>query len=215
MLKNLRKVVTYVEMILLFTVLGAAVLYVAGEPLASYISAEANMIIVNGAPADLKMNHPELSTLAMEKSTVDQSEIQVPSPDMMYGTIDCEIIALSAPIYYGDSETVLLGGVGHYILSGLPGQGRPILMSAHDSTFFAPLEQIAAGDTVTITTEYGKFNYSVVSTGIADETDTTAYDLTQEKEQLILYTCYPFGQLVGSRNERFYVYCDLITDDTK
>jgi sortase A len=202
-------------MIFIFMVLGAAVLYAAGVPVADYAISKGNMIVEQGAPVDPDQDNTKLQTLVMnKKSTEDQSEVQVPEPDTQYGTIDCERIALSAPVYYGDSETVLQNGVGQFALSGLPGEGKPILMSAHDSTYFAPLEQVAVGDVITITTNNGEYHYSVGTTRIADEADTTAYDLTQDKEQLILYTCYPFGQLVGKRSERFFVYCDLVTDIT-
>lgn len=199
-------------MILIFTVLGAAVLFAAGAPVADYVLAKGRMVITQGAPVDPGRDNADLQSMVMNiKDTEGQSEIPVPEPDEQYGTMNCDRISLSAPVYYGDNETVLANGVGQYTLGGLPGEGRPILMSAHDSTYFAPLEQIEAGDIVTIKTNYGEYNYLVNSTLIADEADTSAYDLTQDKEQLILYTCYPFGQLVGKRNERFFVYCDLIT----
>lgn len=210
--RNIHRVLTYVQMTLLLMLAGAAVLYFAGKPLVSYLIAKGNMIIVNGAPAIPGKEASNVSTLVMnEISTSDQSEIQVPEPGTQYGTITCERIALSAPVFYGDSDTVLENGVGQYALSALPGEGKPILMSAHDVTFFAPLEQTETGDIITITTDYGVFNYSVASIKTAEETDTSAYDLTQDKEQLILYTCYPFGQLVGARTQRFFVYCDLIS----
>ncbi|MDF2568387.1 MAG: hypothetical protein K0R90_1843, partial [Oscillospiraceae bacterium] len=37
-----------------------------------------------------------------------------------------------------------------------------------------------------------------------------AYDLSQKKEQLILYTCYPFNTL-GLTSKRFFVYADKIS----
>ena len=42
--------------------------------------------------------------------------------------------------------------------------------------------------------------------------DDTAYDLLQDKEQLIMYTCYPFEMLVGiTKQERLFVYADKIS----
>lgn len=211
--RYLRKVFTYVKMVLLFMVLGAIVLYFAGTPLASLIIAKGNMLIVNGAPGHPGENTPQISKLVLNKnSTADQSEIQVPESETEYGTITCERIALSAPVYYGDSDDTLLKGIGQYPNGVLPGDGKPLLMSGHDATFFAPLEQIKIGDIITISTDYGIYTYSVTTKIITEATDNTAYDLTQDKEQLILYTCYPFGELVGNRNKRFFVYCDRITD---
>jgi sortase A len=92
----------------------------------------------------------------------------------------------------------------------MPGEGKPILIGGHDGTFFAPLKEIKNGDIINITTDYGQFEYKVISAKIADKTDTTAYDLTQEKEQLILYTCYPIGKVTGDRSDRYFVYCDRV-----
>jgi sortase A len=216
MSRHSARILNYIKMSLLFVILGAAVLSIGGRPLASYIISLGNMIVVKGAPEDLSTSGLKTSgPIVNINGNSDQSEIRTPEPDSQYATVTCERIALTAPIYYGDSEACLAKGVGQYSKSSLPGEGKPILLSGHDSTFFAPLEGIKAGDIIRITADYGEFNYIVVSEGIADKSDTTAYDLTQDKEQLILYTCYPFGKVTGSRNDRFFVYCDRILDTEK
>ena len=48
---------------------------------------------------------------------------------------------------------------------------------------------------------------------IAKATDTQAYDLLQNKEQLILFTCYPVEGL-GEKEDRFFVYADKISGPT-
>lgn len=158
------------------------------------------------------MYEEAISVSAVEKietqtGNLNMSEIQLPELEKQYGTISCQRISLSAPIYYGDSDGALENGVGHYPNGNLPGKGRTILISGHDATYFASLEKVKRGDLMTITTDYGQFEYIVTSLKILDHTDTKAYDLNQEKEELILYTCYPFGQLVGKRSLRFFVYC--------
>jgi sortase A len=209
--KRLKKTADYVKMSLLFIISGAIVLYLAGAPLISYTASIGNMIMVKGAPGYPEEYNPELLNLVDDSnSALDQSEIQVPTLETQYGTIVCDAIALTAPLYYGDSESSLLNGVGQYPHSGFPGEGKPILVSGHDGTFFAPLEKIEIGNVINITTSYGEYEYKVVATKIAGSADTTAYDLTQDKEQLILYTCYPFGQVIGDRSDRFFVYCDRI-----
>ena len=197
---------------MLLTVAGAVVLLVAGTPLMSYFAAKVNMIIIQDAPVNFTDNTSSLSSLIQWKgTTTEQSETAVMTLRTSLGTITCDRIALSAPLYNNDSETDLLNGAGRYQGSGLPGEGKPILVSGHDTTFFAPLEQIKIGDIVKLTTDEAEYSYEVIATKVAEVTDTSAYDLTQEKEQLILYTCYPFGQLVGVRNDRYFVYCNLIS----
>lgn len=193
-------------------VLGALVLYFAGAPLVTWCIAKGNLAITKGAPKDLSNGELNVSKLELTKSTTDESDIQIPELDTRYGTIICERIGLDAPLYYGDSEATLLLGAGQYPNGVLPGDGRPFLIGGHDATVFAPLEGIELGDLIIITTDFGTYQYSVSSKLIADPEDSSVYDLTQEKEQLILYTCYPFGRLIGESSSRFFVFCDPIPD---
>jgi sortase A len=206
---RIKKIFTYGKMSLLFMVLGAVIIYLGGKPLTEYAVAKASMIIVNGAPKHANSNGELLKPIVESGNASDQSEIRIPVLNTQYGTISCEKIALAAPLYYGDNSYSLQNGAGQYAKSGFPGQGKPILVGGHDGTFFEPLKDIKKGDVVKIETTYGIFEYEVTGIKVADKNDTTAYDLTQKKEQLIIYTCYPFGQLIGERNKRFFVYCNL------
>ena len=211
--RQLRQVLTYLKLVALFMLLGALVLYFAGTPLAKWSIAKGNLAISKGAPqypGDVARSVSKLDLTT--NSTQDESDIQVPELETQYGTISCERIELSVPLYYGDSEATLLLGAGQYPGGVMPGYGKPFLISGHDATFFAPLEDIKIGDVIRITTESGTFDYSVASKLIADAKDTTAYDLAKDQEQLILYTCYPFGQLLGDRSKRFFVYCNPVSD---
>ncbi len=185
------------------------VIIVGGKPIINMAKAHGLMVIKKGAPSYPNEYDMDVYQFLQSKGTDMVSEIQVPSYGTHYGNIYSERINLEAPIYMGDSESILLEGVGHYTASGMPGGGKPILIGGHDITFFAPLEWIEPGDMVTLKTNYGQFEYKVTKTLITDPLDTTAYDLSLEKEQLILYTCYPFGQVVGDR-DRFFVYCEKV-----
>ena len=44
----------------------------------------------------------------------------------------------------------------------------------------------------------------------AKATDETAYDLTREEENIILYTCYPFGQLTPTPY-RYFIYGEFVS----
>ncbi len=200
-------------MTLLFTVLGLVVAFAAGAPIMSMVLSKWNMIVTNGAPGNQGDYIPKTTKLKLvPKGTVNQSEVKVPQQGESYGNISCERIALAAPIYYGDTDEYFEKGAGQYIGSGLPGQGKPILIGGHDGSFFAPLEDILTDDIVVITTGYGSYQYKVTEVKTVDKVDSTVYDLTQQKEQLILYTCYPFGQVIGDRSGRYFVYCDRIPD---
>ncbi len=205
--------IRYIRMILLFLVLGGIVIYVAGKPIATFVMAQGNMVIATNAPVSQQGMDTDMSKLVLNTNSASKtSESQAPKLDTCYGTITCDRVKLSAPIYYGDSDQSLLVGVGQYPGGYVPGQGKPILIGGHDTTFFAPLEQIQIGDVVEVHMGTELHRYSVSSKIIAMADDKAAYDLAQNKEQLILYTCYPFGQMVGYGMNRFFVYCDPITN---
>lgn len=210
--RRLRRIIIYVEMIVLYMVFSVLLLFFAGKPLSSYLIAMGKMLIAVGAPEESGVLVAGVDRIVSDsESTMNMSEIQVPEPNTRYGTISCERIALSAPLYYGDSDEVLQDGAGQYTNNTLPGMGKPLLISGHDVTYFEPLEEVKIGDIIQIATDYGTFQYSVASKKILNKSDPLAFDLEQDEEQLILYTCYPFGQLVGEREKRFFVYCNPVS----
>ncbi len=128
-----------------------------------------------------------------------------------YGELSCQRLNLQAPLYYGDSDEILEKGAGTYAGGYLPGMGGTILIGAHDATFFGPLETIQEGDEISLGTSYGQFTYCVTGTKVSDLMDTSAYQITNGAEQLILYTCYPFGEEDTVRNRRFFVYAEKVS----
>jgi sortase A len=212
--RYIRRIIVYIKMTTLLTVMGAVVLFIAGIPVAAYVKSKGSQLIYQGAPESLLQTHYDLTKLVnKEDTTPGQSEDRDAVSSARIGAVECDRIALSAPLYDDDSDELLIKGIGHYPESGLPGGGKPILISGHDSTFFAPLEQIAIGDVIRVVMEDKDYYYSIVTTKVALATDTSAYDLSQNKEQLILYTCYPFGKLLRDQKERFFVYGEPITTD--
>lgn len=195
-------------------ILAAPVLYVAGKPVLSYVKSHGKMIIIKGAPGYLDeygqatiINADNNIDDASEALSNSLSDIKKPDLNTLYGAIYSDRIGLAVPLYYGDDYKTLEKGACQYPKSGLPGHGRPILISGHSSTFFAPLEQLELGDVVYIDTNYGSYSYKVDSIEITDSSDTTAYDLELDEEELIIYTCYPFGKLVGDEDGRIFYHC--------
>ncbi len=137
-----------------------------------------------------------------------------PDNGMKYGQIACEEMGLSTPLYYGDTEAIFEKGAGQYsgneVSSGIPGEGKAIIVGGHDLTFFAPLADAKRGQIIEITTSYGEFSYEITDTKIANYDDTSAYTGFDD-ETLVMYTCYPMGQVFGARNERLFVYAKKVT----
>lgn len=133
-----------------------------------------------------------------------------PQNDDYVGRLTIEGTAVDCEVYYGDSETQFSKGAGVSMGSCIPGAGGTIMIGAHTGTYFRDLESVAQGADITITTDYGEYHYTVARCAVVEETDTTAYDLDAEEENIILFTCYPFGILTRT-TQRYLVYGDFVS----
>lgn len=147
-------------------------------------------------------------TPVIKKKSIPGNSISWPKTSEQYGIIWCPKINLSAPLFMGDRDSVLEKGAGTYIGSSIPGGGNTILVGAHDTTFFKPLEKIKKGMIVNVVTKYARYKYKVVKRAIADEKDHDQAYTLNNKEKLVLYTCYPFGKLNGDKSQRLFVYLE-------
>lgn len=128
------------------------------------------------------------------------------------GDLEIEGTQVNCALLYGDSEAQLSQGGGTYAGSGakIPGQGGTILVAGHTGTFFRDFESAALGQTILIHAEYGEYRYEIVDMKVVNASDTTTYDLNATQENIILYTCYPFGQL-SATPYRYFIYGKFIS----
>ena len=133
-----------------------------------------------------------------------------PQNDDYVGRLTIEGAAVDCEVYYGDSETQFSKGAGVSMGSCIPGAGGTVMIGAHTGTYFRDLESVVEGADITITTDYGEYHYTVARCAVVEETDTTAYDLDAEEENIILFTCYPFGILTRT-TQRYLVYGDFVS----
>ncbi len=151
---------------------------------------------------------------AKVQEVVRINEIQFPKLGEHYGMISCERINLEVPVYWGDTKKILSTGVGQFMGSFLPGFNRCILLSAHNNTFFRPLEMVQEGDVIQYSTNYGEYQYlidevSIVNTSDAEE--MLEHVLGSNGEKLIMYTCYPFRSNVSNKEKRLFVYGNKVS----
>lgn len=215
---KLKKLMAYIYMPLIFTVIGYGLLLLAISPYISMVKNISSLIMVQQTPTF----HTQLESI-YQKPPIDLEEqpdtlkvdsITWPKYGEQYAEITCDKLQLKAPVYFGDNNDILREGVGQYIGSFMPGYNRLILLAGHNTTYFKPLQKVEVGDIFTITTSYGIYQYEITETRIADHNDSTAYDLLMEEEQLIMYTCYPFETLAGTKTDRLFVYGKKIAGPT-
>lgn len=144
------------------------------------------------------------------QETVPISEIQYPRPGEQFGELiinDCQI---DDKLFFGDGNVQLNNGVGIYTGSFIPGYGKTILIAGHNNTYFNGLKYAEKGMKVKIRTSYGNYTYKITDVQVKQATDSSAYDLRAEHENLIMYTCYPFDEL-GLTPWRCFVYGELVS----
>lgn len=156
-----------------------------------------------------KEDEPE--TAVENENVIDGNSIVFPKRGALYARLSLPSVGMETDVYFDDSDAALnRGGVGQSYSSKIPGYGKPILISGHNNGKFNVLQHLKVGDLVVITTNYGIFEYQVRECVVKDKDDPTAANLQQEKEELILYTCYPFSML-GLTRQRYFVYADKVS----
>jgi sortase A len=102
-------------------------------------------------------------------------------------------IGLNMIVVQGTDHDSLTKGPGHYIPSGLPGQGRLIYIAGHRTTYLAPFSHIDAiriGDYITFDVPYGRFTYRVTRHYVVPENDLSVL-VNHGREVLRLQACHP------------------------
>jgi LPXTG-site transpeptidase (sortase) family protein len=136
--------------------------------------------------------------------------VQAPYPyyGETIGSVSVPSSGIEVAVVHGDSDEILISAAGQSPLTGLPGEGLRIVIGAHTNTYFNTLGAAQLGDEVVFSTYYGNYTYEVAETFIFEETEFSILDSTGS-EELLLYTCYPFGEL-GRTTQRYAVLCQLV-----
>jgi len=127
------------------------------------------------------------------------------------GEIQISRLRLAAIVVQGDAPDILQRAVGHLAETALPGETGNVVLAAHRDTFFRPLKRIRVGDTITVRTVKGRFEYVVESTGVVSPDAIEVLQPTGGRT-LTLITCFPFG-FVGPAPNRFIVRARAIEPD--
>ena len=132
-----------------------------------------------------------------------------PEYGTQYATIQIPSINVDVPVYVGDTLEILKKGVGHSSGSYFPGEGGSIIYMGHNSkNMFRRFSEVKKGDKITVKTSYGEFNYKIYDMQLIKETETDKLPIQDQKEILMVYTCYPFNN-IGYATQRYVLYAEL------
>lgn len=210
------RLLAYVCMPAVFCALGYAILSIALHPVIAVAQAWAGVLV-----ADEAVNFDTNLTSIYDKNSkaiepqeeyISSRDIEFPTSGTHYGQVVCEEIGLDCPVYWYDSDDILLYGAGQSPISLPPGYGTAVILCAHNLSYFRCLEYAQVGQVVTFKTNYCDYEYTIGKIEVYDENDletiltTAARD--EEHEQLIMYTCYPFYAISGRKTQRLTVFAD-------
>ncbi|MBQ9673616.1 MAG: class D sortase [Ruminococcus sp.] len=187
--------------LIIFTAFGSTI---------SFISDAAGMVF-SDSEKDYSTGYKNIFVpVAENKEGLKAGDIEFPQYGQQFGELlikDCDI---NTKLFFGDNDIALRNGVGIYNGSSVPGFGSTVLVGGHNNTYFHNLKDVKKGMTVQIHTNYGNYEYKITDTKVLQEKDSSAYDITADKENLVMYTCYPFDEL-GLTSQRFFVYADYVS----
>jgi sortase A len=127
----------------------------------------------------------------------------VPTDGASIGEIQIPRLGLRAMVVQGESAPILRHGVGHLSDTALPGEEGNVVLAGHRDTFFRPLSGVRDGDSITLKTRDGEFEYVVESTSVVVPSAVEVLEPTGGRT-LTLITCYPFSY-IGAAPNRFIV----------
>ncbi|HZH59132.1 MAG TPA: class D sortase [Metabacillus sp.] len=125
------------------------------------------------------------------------------------GILHIPRLEANLPIVEGTDPDDLEKGVGHYKGSYYPDERGQIVLSGHRDTVFRKAGELEIGDSLEIKLPYGDFEYEIIDTKIVEADDVSIITLQNEREELLLTTCYPFSY-VGNAPQRYIIYAKRI-----
>ena len=160
-----------------------------------------------------------INTITIKSEEKEASDVKIdlehnkletkPKYGTKYGDVIIEDLDVNLPLYYGDSLSILRYGIGHSFGSYFPGEGGSIVCMAHNTKgYLRRLPEIKIGTKIQVNTVYGEYTYTVYDTKIVSQENVEAVPIQNEKEILMLYTCYPTGT-IGHATQRFITYSSL------
>jgi sortase A len=142
-------------------------------------------------------------------SQVTLSSQLKPNKGELIGRLEISRLNKVIPIFEGTGSAELKKGAGHYEKSVLPGASDNSVIVGHRDSVFSKFGSLKVGDSLTVTTSYGKFVYKINSFRIVKANDRTVIVPTKDA-RLTLSTCYPF-YFIGNAPKRFIVSASLIS----
>ncbi len=199
-------------------VLGAVFLYRVTIQ-TGYVQALAASPEQYAASSDSSAGQVELPIVIEADDTWELPESQIDLPVIPYrsqwATVNVDgWQRRDIPVYYADvddADTLMVGAVtpGYSEFCGVGGR---ITMAAHVNLDFEEIETTEVGTHVHVATTYGAYEYIVDDVVIFEQEDTSYVWPNRDREELVMYTCWPLNNNLAPRVHRIALICHLEDD---
>jgi LPXTG-site transpeptidase (sortase) family protein len=121
--------------------------------------------------------------------------------------LEAPSVGLVATVLEGSTDDTLAKAAGHIEETPVPGESGNVGIAGHRDTTFRRVRNLAVGDTLTLTTTSGRFDYRITRMFIVAPDAVSVLDPTV-RPSLTLVTCYPFT-FIGHAPKRYIVQAEL------
>ncbi|HLI45497.1 MAG TPA: class D sortase [Acidimicrobiales bacterium] len=115
-----------------------------------------------------------------------------PGLGQLAGVLEIPVLALTAPVEQGESDSVLSSAVGHDPASAWPGEDGTAVLAAHDVSYFSRIGGLRPGDRIVFVTPCRRATFSVTGHRIVPAGSLVA---NSRAPSLVLDTCWPSNAL--------------------
>lgn len=120
--------------------------------------------------------------------------------------ISSDDFALNSSVYYGSNRVSIMGGCGFNSSSAMFNQGATTVLVGYEEGELSPLDYANSGDTITVTTNYGSFNYQISDVSYSNKPVDDYLNIGENK----LVICALTSDFSSHSGQSLYVVADLV-----
>ena len=179
----------------------AATVYFWKDPFTTAYTAYEQRRLASNLDEQFDNWHPTREPVAESGDPVKRDDVSREAKRYRLASEDGDAIAririprldLNLVVVNGTSVTDLRRGPGRHLETYMPGEHELVYIAGHRTTYGAPfgdINELKAGDTITLELPYATIEYRVTRHRIVDDNDVSVLE-SPHHEQLVLQACHP------------------------
>jgi len=179
----------------------AATVYFWKDPFTTAYTAYEQRRLASNLDEQFDNWHPTREPVAESGDPVKRDDVSREAKRYRLASEDGDAIAririprldLNLVVVNGTSVSDLRRGPGRHLETYMPGEHELVYIAGHRTTYGAPfgdVNELKAGDTITLELPYATIEYRVTRHRIVDDNDVSVLE-SPHHEQLVLQACHP------------------------